>query len=200
MLLTSYSFGTSILPGSNTYKTLSQQLPDSLGLSNGGFVGAYNNPDGAIRLDFYGANLAPIGAARFPADNGVTSKAVGQPSLTQLANGNVLVVWDEDAPGSPGLRGHLYTATGTPIGTELTFGTADFAFSDPQVAALKNGDFVISYNYGSTVVYSVFDASGTYKTGAAINPNAGMNDTAVAALADGGFVVTYTEATNPNNP
>src|ERR671913_1118872 len=70
-----------------------QFAPDVLGLSDGGFVSAYNNPGSGIELQFYNAGFnGMLGLLPF---DGITL-AAGQPSLTQLANGNVLVVWDEN--------------------------------------------------------------------------------------------------------
>src|SRR5258706_11119558 len=192
----------------NTWTDLDQFAPDVLGLLNGGFVAAYNNLNGTPNtfpvLSFYDASFNAIGHFRgeHPYAAATSTTAAGQPSLTQLANGNVFVVWDNNDPGDAGLRGHLYSPAGAPIGSELTLAFSGTLFDDPQVVALRGGGFVISFtqNFGtsSDAAYRVFDDAGNPATFDIVNSNRNglHNDSAVAALADGGFVVTYTDAAN----
>src|SRR5688572_21372250 len=116
-------FGLNTVKGeftANTH-TLSDQLaPDALGLSDGGFAVAYNNgsvTNGLILLDFYDSELNHVGGVGIPFDSTATTDAIGEPSLTELANGNVLVVWDEnnDGAGEAGIKGALFEQDGTPI-------------------------------------------------------------------------------------
>ena len=67
-------------------------------MSNGGYVIAYNNNDANapyVILNFCDADGNVIGNFKIPYDTGTS--AIGKPTITQLANGNVLVVWDENA-------------------------------------------------------------------------------------------------------
>jgi len=75
----------------NTYTSGTQKLPDILGLTNGGFVTAYNTDDNFDLLNFYDANGAVVGGFQIPYGSGNTTPQ-GQPSLTQLSNGNVVVI------------------------------------------------------------------------------------------------------------
>src|SRR5687768_2340844 len=81
----------------NTFTPNNQMLPDVLHLDNGGYVVAYNNQSathGYILLDFYNSNSTLTQASvRFPYDTIANTSASGAPSMTQLANGNVVVVW-----------------------------------------------------------------------------------------------------------
>src|SRR3954451_8103177 len=82
----------------NTYTPGNQLAPDVLGLANGGLVSAYNNgdlADGSILLEFYDAGFNMIAGPSGPYEFPPGTKAIGQPSLTQLSNGNVLVVWED---------------------------------------------------------------------------------------------------------
>src|SRR6266853_689309 len=143
----------------NTFIGDDQVSPDVLGLSNGGFVSAYNNANGRfILLDFYDAQSNHIGTFQQPYDIPPNISAVGQPSLTQLANGNVLVVWEDAVVASPGLHGHLFSPTGAPIGSELTLTSA--GSGDPQVAALAGGGFVVSYTFGGDVFEGKYNDAG----------------------------------------
>ncbi len=182
----------------NGYLTGNQLAPDVLGLSNGGFVSAYNNAEHAIVLDFYDASFSIIAGQQTPFSG--ATKAAGQPSLTQLTNGNVLVVWDDNAPESPGLRGHLFSPTGASIGSELTLGTSDFGYADPQVAALAAGGFVISYTFGSVVAFARYDDNGGLQSSSLVSTTGTDSDSAVAALIDGGFVVTHTDVDESSDP
>jgi hypothetical protein len=195
----------------NTWTPSDQLAPDVLGLSNGGFVATYNNVNGGGKnfpvLSFYDASFNAIGnfQGEHPYAGVDTTTAAGQPSLTQLANGNVFVVWDNNDPGDAGLRGHLYSPAGAPIGSELTLAFSGTLFDDPQVVALRSGGFVISFtqNFGtsSDAAYRVYDDAGNPARFDIVNSNRNglHNDSAVAALADGGFVVTYTDF-SPGHP
>jgi hypothetical protein len=182
-----------------------ETTPDILGLSNGGYVEATNSigddqSTNYLYLTFYNSNYTLLSAPyAFPLNG--NERMIGQPSLTQLANGNVLVVWKNIEVATPGLiypaahvglEGALYSPTGGYLG-RLEFGANDLNYSDPQVAALPGGDFVISYNYGITATYNLFRSDGVSKSGGSAGNNF-SSDTAVAALADGGFVVTYSQS------
>jgi hypothetical protein len=186
----------------NAFINFDQLSPDVLGMSNGGFVSAYNNINingGSIWLNFYDASFNGNGGLVAASGNDPT-EAVGQPSLTQLANGNVLVVWDDDNTTDPGLRGHLFSQTGTPIGSELSLASSGALSEDPQVVALAGGGFVVSCTFLDNVFSSRFDNTGTQIDGyGVVNTVAtagAQNDSAIAALADGGYVITYTDAAN----
>ena len=186
----------------NTFESADQLAPDALGLSGGGFVCAYNNfqaSDGVIVLNFYDADRALIGSHEFANATGDTD-AIGQPKLTELANGNVLVVWDDNntvgADGGP--QGSIYTAAGVVVAEDIDLFTPDTstAFSEIDVAALDNGNFVVSYVLGGDVFYRVFDSTGVQVvTATAVNTvTAGAQaDTQITKLSDGAFAVAWTD-------
>src|SRR3990170_3701728 len=93
----------------NSYTNGNQLAPDVLGLENGGYVVAYNNSDinnGFILLEFYNSAGTNVSSWTIPY-TGSSTDAVGAPSLTQLDNGNVLVVWDDGNPSYDGVRGTI---------------------------------------------------------------------------------------------
>jgi hypothetical protein len=193
----------------NFHTTGSQWTPDVLGLTNGGFVSAYRNidVDSFIALDFYDTASVHVGSTKIP--HAGTAGAIGQPSLTQLANGNVLVVWDNNASDNAGLRGRLFTPTGGTIGAELDLQTSGKELTDPQVAALSDGGFLVTRTYNNGSNYSDpgvfrYNSSGqlvfaTNLFGAATTDGNANLDTAVTALADGGYVVSYTSDYHAND-
>ena len=182
----------------NSFETGNQLAPDATGLSNGGFAVAYNNGninDGEIVVDFYDAAHERIGNFRIPHDG--DTKAVGQPQVVQLDNGNVLVTWIEDSAETLTFKGHLYTADGASIGNQIDLAIVD---TDIQVAALAGGGFVVTQTVdGNNIAQARFTDAGV-QLGAFSQVNAGLpgiqNDSAVAALSSGSYVVTYTD-TNP---
>ncbi|MEQ1956065.1 hypothetical protein [Mesorhizobium sp. CN2-181] len=143
----------------NSFETGNQLAPDVTGLSNGGFAVAYNNgniSNGEVLVDFYDAaheRMGTFNVAYFGATD-----AVGQPQVTELANGNVLVTWvDAEAP-LLNLRGHLFQSDGTPIGNEMNIDTVG---GDIQVAALSGGGFVVTDARTENILHARFNDFGT---------------------------------------
>ena len=137
----------------NSFTGGSQMLPDVLALSSGGFVVAYNNQnsnDGYVFLDFYDSDGNRINeTARAPYDALATTSAAGAPSMTQLADGNVLVAWANHDPANLGIRAALFTPSGEKIGGEMTLvGGVRY---DVHVEAHPLGGFEFSYADQSAV-------------------------------------------------
>ncbi|MCT7662441.1 beta strand repeat-containing protein [Shinella kummerowiae] len=186
--------------GVNTFTPGNQVLPDVLGLNNGGFVAAYNTVSGNfILLNFYDADSNQVGGFRIPYDDANTEPP-GKPSLTKLANGNVLVVWDDNNPAETAMLGRIFDQNGNAVSGELTLSGSSIAFEDPVTSALTGGGFAISFTFGGNIFFGRYNAAGGQIGGfTQVNSvaTAGtQNDASVVGLADGGFVVTYTD-TNP---
>ena len=186
----------------NTHEAGVQLLPDVLGLPGGGFVTAYNNGvanDGYIALDFFDADRNVIGTARF-ATGSMDSDADGQPKLTALANGNVLVVWDDEntAGGDGGPQASIFTAAGAVVAQDIDLFTPETSTAPTQVDvdALANGGFVVSYAEAGDIYYRAFDAAGAQVVGATpVNTvtTGAQADTQVTTLSDGAFAITWTD-------
>jgi hypothetical protein len=189
----------------NNYTPVTQVNPDVLALPNGGFAVAYitylGGPDNNfILVNFYNAEHNDIGYAGLPYSGG--SEAVGEPSLTLLGNGNVLVVWIDDETVAPDIRGAIYSPEGVLISADIDLtqlGVAS-APSDLDVTALAGGGFVLTCTLFDDVYFSRYTDNGT-QIGTAFNPvnttvTGTQRDAQVLALAGGGFVVTWTDLTN----
>ncbi|MDQ6432507.1 calcium-binding protein [Mesorhizobium sp. LHD-90] len=182
----------------NSFETGNQLRPDVTGLSNGGFAVVYNNgilADGEVLVDFYDAGNERIGSFKVPYENG--TMAAGQPQITELANGNVLVTWiDAEAP-ILNLRGRIFEADGTAVGSEIAIDTVG---SDVHVTALAGGGFVVADTRADNVWQTRFDSLGNEFSPSAMVNNPALagvqTGAAVAALSTGSYVVTYTD-TNP---
>ena len=185
----------------NTFTLGPQLAPDALGLSSGGFVTAYNNvslTSGLILLDFYDAGFQSVGSVSIPFDDSATTDAAGEPSVTQLANGNVLVVWDEqnDTNSEAGIKGALFTQTGSVIATDIHLESGGIAFKDIDVTALSNGNFAVSFAFGSFEMFELFTPSGSKIGGDHIMntvTTGTQKDAQLIGLTDGGLVAAWTD-------
>ena len=183
----------------NSFGLVDQLSPTVLALSNGGFVVAYNNhdtSDGYIMVDFYDSGFNRIGSYQDKIPSNGDTTAIGQPTLTETSDGNVMVVWDENQPGEAGINGRIFDATGAIISPEFSLAVGA-SFEDPQVAALDGGHIAYSYtSNGNVYVYRTYPGGSETQQVNTFATAGVQNDSAIAVLADGGYVVTYTD-TNP---
>jgi len=177
----------------NTFTTGDQLAPDGIGLAYG-FVSAYNNASNAIAVSFFQGNAPWAGGHSVTSPAQGATAAVGAPALTRLNTNNILVVWDENDAGNPGIKGRIYAPWSATVTGELALvgGTTP---TDPQVAALRDGGFALTYTDGQLSRVAVFNNIGVGGVLPDSSPAGAESDAALAALADGGFVVTYTNGT-----
>ncbi|RUQ63973.1 calcium-binding protein [Azospirillum doebereinerae] len=196
--------------------TYDQGAPKVAALADGGFIVAWeqSEPDN-VGSDIYAQRFNASGAAvggNVMIDGGDANGLQTVPAVAGLPNGGYVVVWGTNvAPGTEGtdIAGRVYDASGTPVGPAfqvnsfLAPGSAVANDSDPNVAALEGGGFVVTWNStnhdgsGSGVYGQRFDAAGTpigsefqlstYTTG-------DQTDAWVSALAGGGFVAAWTSS------
>ncbi len=180
----------------NSFTPGPQMLPDALHLANGGYVIAYNNhdsSDGYILLDFYDGNSNRTNSHVIaPYNTLANTSAVGTPSLTQLADGNVVVVWTNVDPGNLGTRAAIFTQRGVKVGSELTLGSGEH--SDLHVEALDDGGFVTSSIYQNHIHVAVRDASALQHSYLGFTDQAAgatVSDPTCAVLANGNIVAAW---------
>jgi hypothetical protein len=184
----------------STFAYGDQMLPDVLHLAHGrGYVVAYNNhdsTDGYILLDFYNvnSNLAQT-SVRIPHTTVSNTSATGAPSLTQLANGNVVVVWNNVDPTNPGIKWAAFTPSGHKISNEMTL--IGGQNSNPHVEALSDGGFMLSYLRQNHVYVTKFDASGhssSWATHLDDVVGATVYDPTSTVLSNGNVVVSWSSS------
>ena len=139
--------------------------------------------------------------------NTYTANAQDNPSTTVLADGHFVTTWQSSGQDSSGygVYAQIHSADGTLLGGEFQVNTYTYQEQrDPSVTALKNGDFVVTWqgNYQDNGTgdsyYGVFGqrfgADGTAK-GDEFQINTAtyqsQQDPSIAALDDGGFIVTW---------
>ncbi|VVT12632.1 calcium-binding protein [Erythrobacter sp. EC-HK427] len=140
--------------------------------------------------------------------NLVTANNQANPRVVALANGNFLVVWEDDSNpvgGGAGtdIVGVIFNALGQPI-TGSLFLNNFFGFSRNEVlnsvAATPDGGFVMVYTFPNAddtdLIFGIYDATGFRTVGDfAVNDSAGngltYSNPNVAVQADGSFFVTF---------
>ncbi len=188
----------------NTYTTSDQKFSEVTGLSDGGFIVTWESfgQDGSyqgIYMQRYDAGGIAVGSETLV--NTTTYNRQMAPTITEIVNGNIVVVWSGRDSSSGGIKGQIYDSTGTTVGSEFQLNTHTISSQVyPSVTALKGGGFVATWasNDQDGSGYGVFarryDAGGvaignefqvnTYWTSA-------QDYISTAGLEDGGFVVTW---------
>lgn len=199
-----YNFVTTLAETvANTWTPNDQITPKVIGLSNGGtvvaYVNDYFNGSNYVLLNFFDPAGAVIGNYKVPYSGGTSS--TGEPSITQLSDGNILVSWDENEAGNQGIKARLFTPAGNAVGTELDLTGISALFNDPEIAALTGGGFVMTYEFNHQVFARIYNNAGVQQgnfiaIGGISTP---LSDPVVAALDDGGFTIAYVDATTGNN-
>jgi Ca2+-binding RTX toxin-like protein len=115
------------------------------------------------------------------------------PAIAELTNGNLIVTWQR----SGATYARLVGADRQPLAAE--FRVSPGSATDPDVAALKSGGFVIAWDTGypdGSIMFRRHAADGTAIGGDVIveaGSGRDQNTVTIAGLADGGFVVGWTE-------
>jgi hypothetical protein len=195
----------------NTTTVNAQLNPSIAALQDGGFIVVFEDfsvPGVEIRSQAFNADGTLRGAELLvtPGNHPTVT-----PEATTLANGNSVVVWRDfsslsDATHLPhhDLHAQIIASDGSLVGTE--FVVAEYmaiGASEPAIAGLLDGEFVVAWNDGFDIVAQRFDPAGnplgtqlTVTTGATTGT---QRDPAVAALSDGRFVVSWTDPNQLND-
>ena len=188
----------------HTYANSRQSAPQSIALRDGGYITAWS---GAGQPDQgYGVYLQRFDAAGLPVGgeilvNTTTANSQRNPEITLLTNGGYAVVWDNTVPGQPGtlgVFGQVFDASGVRVGGEIQINTDGYS---QQVTALAGGGFVVTWTHAvgsplSGVSARVYDASGQPRGAAFV-----LDDDQIASLSsvtatDTGFIAVW-RANNP---
>ena len=141
-----------------------------------------------------------------PPPNPSTLGNAVEPSVTVLANGNIVIGWTARGAAFGGdtsgdsIVARVFSSDGSPLGSHIIVNTTTLNNQQRvDIAALENGGFVATWwsNEGTGLRARIFNDNGT-----AIGNDFEVNTTsvasnvvtpAVAALAGGGFVVTFND-------
>ena len=128
----------------------------------------------------------------------------GQGTIVALAGGGFVVAWRSTSGGDSDILAQVYDNGGNPQGSVVTVGASGSvtSTSQPDLIALADGGFVISYDNDSsgTIEYQRYSAT-AQPVGDLVVVSAGGNDGSPSGqgLADGRFVVGWTENTGDND-
>gem|GEM_PF-558988 len=179
-------------------------------LRNGGFVVMFGdtreglgNTGEQLRLQvFDSAGTAVSEQVKVAADS-ISGGQRGE--IAALEGGGFVAVWQRIWNGSPEnanqLRAQLFDSAGNKIGGEFAVAPGRppsqffmYGDSDPSVAGLEDGGFVITWtdDYAQRILGQRFSAAGAPIGDLfAVTPGPGRYDSSVAPLDGGGFVVSY---------
>ncbi|MCP3401805.1 AIDA repeat-containing protein [Bradyrhizobium sp. CCGB20] len=123
-------------------------------LAGGNFVISFEDTSGEIRAQVFTAGGVKVGS-EFQV-NTQTSGNQGFSSITALKGGGFVVTWSDEGTGDgsgPAIKAQVYDAAGTKIGGEYIVNSQINSNQlYPNVAALANGGFVISWTDFSQAV------------------------------------------------
>ncbi|GIT89378.1 calcium-binding protein [Roseobacter sp. OBYS 0001] len=139
--------------------------------------------------------LDVIGAEFAAGQNGADRNALGD--VTVLSNGNFVSAYEETDPSGVGIEFKIVSAAGAQIANiNVTSGTVS---TDPAIAALEGGGFVVTYNTGNDIFFRTYSNTGTFQNSGTVASGANnQNEAVVTALPDGDFVVAWDDDTSNN--
>ena len=173
----------------NNVATGDQFLSNVTGLANGGYALTYGS-GAAPQLTVYNTATGAANALFNPAGDANVDMQ-GEPVITQLKNGNIIVVWKEGAGGDNDMLATIYNpATGLLVGTKDIALGGIAANTDPEITALSNGNWVVTYvNASGGISFQIRDATGAQVDITRTIFSAGTSDPSITATADGGFAI-----------
>jgi Ca2+-binding RTX toxin-like protein len=185
--------------------------PQITTLPNGGFVVTWHDGnvngigelDGDVKAQMFAATGARVGG-QISVNTGTSGAQSGQ-QIVPLLNGGFVITWNNDG-GMGDINAQAFTATGAKAGPEILVNAGnDDAQALPQITALSNGGFVITWrattgpvgDSATDVRAQVFTAGGA-KFGPELLVNTATESFqevhSVTALENGGFAVTWMDA------
>jgi hypothetical protein len=180
--------------------------PQIATLQNGGFVivwhdGHYSVDD--VKAQIYNAGGVKVGMPILvnTAGTGATFSLQNEERVVGLTNGGFAVAWTDNNgdDSSKGVKAQVFDAGGSPVGKEILVNTTTLSNQyHPQIAALKKGGFVVSWdNWAGDIDVNaqIFDNVGARigKEILASTSTAGAQDgNAITALENGGFAINWT--------
>ncbi len=181
---------------------LTRSIVEVTSLSGGRVAFVWSDDDaGLAPTGLYGAIMDSAGAITVPAfaidaNRGQAYSWGDNPSVTELANGNMVVAWTSfDNNSGWYITTRMYDGSGQPLGQEQRAITGNG--EGPSIAALPQGGYILVWQTN----YRIFDQNGAPVGDAVqftdLRGSGGLflfGETDVKVLADGRLVITWTGA------
>jgi hypothetical protein len=206
MVTTSYKWqpGATFLTQTNDGLTQGNQ-DQSVAASNvagTAFLAAWHDPNAgnSIQGRLMHADGTPFGS-QFKVNTTSGGGGAFDPSVTGLADGRYVVVFDDYSGADGDIRARIINADGTPSGDDFLIMGGPIADSEPHVAALTDGGFAVTWtrdlggnndNIGAVVM----NADGSIRVPAfpiATTPVLAEHHSSIAGLANGTFVTAWSQ-------
>ncbi|MCP1831714.1 hypothetical protein J2R76_000141 [Bradyrhizobium sp. USDA 4532] len=169
--------------------------------ANSSYVVSYTLDNGSGNTDILGRIVTSTGVVGAPFtvdDDGTQSADFSQ--LATLSNNNFVDVWQRLVGGDHDVYFSIYTPTGAVVADHFIAANTTFEETDPDVAALTGGGFVVAWTdasgdgSGQSIQARIYN-----NTGGLVTPDFQLNTTSLGnqnevtlvGLADGGFVATW---------
>jgi hypothetical protein len=180
--------------------------PSITALADGGFAISYTKVNSADDTDIVARIVSSTGAFGPQFDVHNQSDNSDSSQTATLSNGNFVVVYEDEFNGSTtdhDILFRIFTPAGTPVlgpnPYNVVGGNGNGMEAWPDVAALKNGGFVVVWEddggpSGADIRATIYNnAGGTVATDLLVETTTigGQGSPNVVALGDGGFVVTW---------
>jgi hypothetical protein len=191
--------GAATVLGADTF----QLQPAIAALNNGDFVVTWgdqaSNTTNAQIFSAAGAEVGPL----IHVDQ---SQVGGAPAIATLADGDFVIAWTSVASNQyysvSYLEAQIFTPGGEAVGFPITVSSVvNSGFGTPEVTALPNGQFAVTYEensfYGDQIASSVYTATGAL-VGIDVNGATVVGPGTVAALANNAVATAWTESTDAN--
>ncbi|MEO6215868.1 MAG: cadherin repeat domain-containing protein, partial [Sphingomonas sp.] len=200
----------------NNKTDYAQEYGDLVALASGGFVATWRTTDTTADGDGQALKARIFDAAGNPVGNEflVDTQATGfqySPSISQLANGNLIITWYTTDPlqdGSDGaVKAQIFSPTGAKIGAEFLVNAQTVNLqNDPVVTSLPNGGFMVAWESfdplqdgsGMAIKARVFNADGVPVGSEFLVNTLGTGDQflpELVTLADGRVVAAWASTT-----
>ena len=185
--------------------------PQITALANGEFVVAFSGVDSegddSIFVQKFNSSGTTSGSSMVKLEaKGVANKDDSSPQITALANGEFVVTfYGIDSEGDDSIFVQKFNSSGTTSGSSMVKleakGVTDKNDDSPQITALSNGEFVVTFkgvdsNHKSFIFVQKFSADATVigsmvQLGAIDVTDNDNDNPQITALANGEFVVTF---------
>lgn len=158
----------------NSFGDGDQYEPKVASLANGGFVitwttnnAGQDDADKAIKMQIFNADGSLNGAEKLV--NSVTVGDQDSANVIGLAQGGFVISWETPDAGGQGIAARIFDDDGAELVAEFAVNSSsDFKQYNPAIAALKNGNFVVTWHTtrdpqtidGDDIMARIFDKNG----------------------------------------